>query len=327
MKLVKNTISLLTASLGAAMLAAPAVAVPLSTASLDYTGEISFSLSNGLSVIGDLDAQYRAPPGAPRPYQFNTSLSFGSVSITPKITVTTPRIVLVPGTEICLPFIGCNTTPDIALPSQILPLTPSISLTSPISVYNYSYTSEELPLGAIFNTDFGTPLLGDALSVDDLVRDQFQSGATSVSETGTVVGPLMANYNYEGVLQPGGDTILANYLLGVTSPELLAELEAYLLDFINDNTALLSEAALAALLATDPCGGLGVGEAICNDALSGLDSSALLVTVDSIGTFTTSFSLQKSIIPVPVPATLPLLALGVALVGMTSGRRRKVNAA
>lgn len=327
MKLIKNTITLLAASLGAAMLAGPAAAVPMSTASLDYNGSINFNLSNGLTVVGSLDAQYRTPPGAPRPYQFNTSLAFGAVTITPVLTVTTPEFVLVPGGETCLPFIGCFTTPDVTLPSQIIPLTPTISLTNPVSVYNYSYISGDLPAGDIFTTDFGTPLFGNALTVDDLVRAQFETGATTVSETGTVIGPLMADYDYTGVLQPDGTTILADYLLGINSPEQLAALEAYLMGLINDNTALLAEAALQALLASDPCGGLTVGQSTCNDLINGLSSTDLQVTVNSIGNFSSTYSLQKSIIPAPAPATLPLLVLGVALMGLTSVRRRKVGAA
>ena len=323
MKLVRNTITLLTASLGAAMLATPAVAVPVTTASADYNGAVTFSLSNGLSVIGGVEALYRSPPAPPRPYQFNHSLEFGSITITPDVTITTPEIVLIPGGETCLPFIGCFTTPDVTLPSQIVPLTPSISLTDPVTVYDYTYnTNGEIPLGDIFLTDFGSPLLGEALTIDDLVREQFESHATSVSESGTVVGPLMGSYDYEGVLQPDGETILGDYLLNLDSPELLAELEATLLDLINDNTSEIADLALQALLASDPCAGLGVGESICNDVLNGLDASALLVTVNSIGTFSSDFSLHKSLVSVPTPATIPLFALGLALIGVNAKRRR-----
>lgn len=332
MNLIRNAITLLTASLGAALLAGPAAALPVSTASLAYNGTISFNASTGLSVTGDLNAQYRTPPDGPaRPYQFNTSLDFGELTITPELTVTTPEIVLFPGSETCIPGFGCVTTPDITLPSQMTSLTPSITLTDLITVYDLSYTSGELPLGNIFNFDFGTPLLGDTLTVDDLVQAQFETGATTVSETGLVIGPLMSNYNYMGALQPDGETILGSYELDVYGPGLLAELEAALLDIINDNTALLSEFALQGLLASNPCGNLGIGQSVCNDVINGLDSADLLVTVDSLGTLSSEFSLMKSIVPVPTavpaPATVTLMSVSLVLMGLTSRRRRKLKKA
>lgn len=332
MKLIRNTITLLTASLGTVILAGPAAALPVSTASLAYNGTINFNASSGLSVVGDLNAQYRTPPDGPaRPYQFQTSLDFGALTLTPELTVTTPEIVLIAGTETCLPVIGCFTTPDITLPSQSTSLTPSITLTDLITVYDYSYTSDELPLGDIFNVDFGTPLLGDALTIDDLVQAQFETGATTVSETGLVIGPLISSYDYTGVLQPDGSTILGSYQLDLFGPGLLAELEAAILKIINDNTAVLSEIALQGLLASNPCGNLSIGQSVCNDLINGLDSADLLVTVDSIGTLSSDFSLLKSITPVPAPvpapATLPLLGLSLVLMGLVSGRRRKIRAA
>lgn len=331
MKMIKNTITLVIVSLGTAMLTGPAAAMPMSTASVAYNGAVNFNLSDGLSVIGDLDAQYRTPPNGPQPYQFNTSLSFGALTVAPVLRVTTPEFVLVPGGETCLPIIGCFTTPDVTLPSQIIPLTPTISLTGPVNVYNYSFTSAELPLGDVFTFDFGTPLLGDALTVDDLVRAQFEAGATTVSETGFAVGPFMGSYGYEGVLQPDGTTILGSYMLDISGQGFLAELEAYLLGIFNENADLLSELALGALLASNPCGNLTIGQTACNDAINGLTSTDLRVTVDSIGNFSSTFSLQKSIIPlrepVPAPATLPLLALGVAAMGLTVRRRNSCRQA
>lgn len=330
MNFLKSAITLFTVSVGAAMLATPASAVPLPTASLAFNGSIDLSSSNGLSVLGDMNAQYRTPPDAPGAYQFNTSLSFGAITINPEITVTTPEIVLIPGGEVCVPIFGCVTTPDVTLPAQIIPVNPNIALSSPIDVYDLTYTSGVLPLGDIFAFDFGTPLLGDALNLDTLLQDQFESGATSVSETGSVVGPFSSSYNYNGVLQPDGSTILGDYELNLTGPGILAELEAAILALINDNTGLLTELALQSLLASDPCAAVPIGQSVCNDILAGLDGSDLGVTVDSIGNFSTDFSLVKSIIPlptpVPTPASLPLVAFGLALLGLAARRQRSIKA-
>jgi hypothetical protein len=324
MNLIKTTTTLLTASLAAAMFAAPASAVPLpATASLAYDGTIDFTLSNGLSVVGALDAQYRTPTGPSRPYEFTTSLNFGEISITPVITVTTPEFELIP--EICLPFLGC--TPPVSLPGQEIGLTPSISLGGPFEIYDLSYTSGNIPLGPVFNFDFGTPLLGDALTIDDLVREQFETGEKTVSETGVVVGPLLVDYEYDGVLQPDGETILADYLLSASGPGFLGEFEALVLGIINENTDLLAELALEAIQGLGLCDDLGPAAGLCEDVLAGLDPSQIGISVDSIGNFSSTYSLKKAITAVPVPATLPLLALGVALVGLSSNRRRKITTA
>lgn len=320
MKLMGTAITLLTAALGTALMAVPAAALPVSTASLAYTGTIDLNASSGLQVSGNMDAQYHTPPDGSKPYEFSTSLDFGAVSFTPDITVTTQEVVLIPGREICV-LGSCYTTPDISLPSQVIDLAPSIFLSDPISVYDESYTTSNMPLGDIFTLDFGSPLLGEALTIDDLVQTQFETGATTINETGSIAGAFTSDYNYAGTLQPDGSTILGNYQLNVAGPGLLAELEAALLGLINDNTELLAEFALEALLATEPCGALPIGQNECNDFFAGVDASFLQVTVNSIGNFSTEFSLLKSISTVPTPATLPLVAFGAVLLG-TVGRRR-----
>lgn len=322
-----RTLKLLSGAVGAALFAGPAAALPLPPiASLAYNGSINFSSAGGLSVVGDLDAQYRTPTGGPRPYQFNTSLGFGAVTVTPSLTVTTPSIVLIPDTQICLPFIGCNTIPGVSLPSQVIPLNPTIPLLAPITVYDYSYTSSALPLGGIFNFDFGTPLLGDALTLDNVVQTQFETGATTVSESGSV-GPFNGSYEYQGVLQPGGTTILGSYMLDITGPGLLAEVEDFALGIINDNTDLLFDLAFGQLLAANLCGDLTIGQGLCNDFIAGLGATDLQISVNSIGNFSADFAKLKSIVPVPAPATLPLVALGLALMGLLNIRRRNTTTA
>ncbi|MFK7732006.1 MAG: PEP-CTERM sorting domain-containing protein [Pseudomonadales bacterium] len=333
MKLIRTTAALFTASIGAALLAAPASAVPLPIASLGYNGTLNLNASEGLTITGDFNAQYRTPPGAAGPYQFDTSLNLGPITASPEFTVTTPEIVLVPGGETCIGSF-CFPIPPVTLPPQIVPLNPTLTLADEINVYDLSYTSGNLPLGDIFAFDFGTALLGDALNLDSLVQDQFETGATAVNETGVVFGPFTSDYAYEGILQPDGETILGSYQVDISGPGILADLETALLDLINDNTALLSDFALQGLIASNPCGVLGPIQDICNSIISGLDSSQLLVTVASLGDFSAGYSVDKSITPlgnnpdpdpnaVPTPATLPLLAAGLLMLGMGSRRRRQ----
>lgn len=335
MNLINKTVTAIAVSVGATLLTASANAMPLATASLAYTGKINLSATNGVSISGSMNAQYRTPPEAAVPYQFNTSLSIADVTAKPELTVTTPELLLIPGEETCLPFIGCFTTPDITLPSQTIPLAPTIPLVSGLDIYDLSYTSDELPLGEIFTLDFGTPLLGEEQTLDTLLREQFETGATSVSESGTTVGPIDASYSYLGVLQPDGETILGDYALNLNSPELLAELESSILDVVNDNTDFLGEIALNGLLATDPCGGLPIGQSICNTVLNNLNGDDLQVTLNSLGEWEATFDLNKSIIPqipqppfpptgdvIPTPGTLPLLLVGIALTGLGARRPR-----
>lgn len=321
---IRTTLTLLAASMGAALLATPASATPIAV--LNSTGSINATFQSGLLLKGDVDAQYRTPPGSPRPYEFKSSLDLGSVNITPSVNVTTPEIVLVEETEVCVPIFGCVTIPGVSIPSQVLPLNPSIALTDPVNVYDVTYTSGVLPLGGIFNFDFGTPLFGDSLNLDTVVQNQFETGATTVSETRTV-GPFTSIFEYEGVLQPGNEQILGEYMLGITGPGLLAELENLLLGLINDNTDLIVDIVFDLILATDPCAAAGALADACRDALAGLDPTSIGIEVVSLGNFDADYTWRNSIEPVPVPATLPLLALGLLLVGVTARRHRKVAAA
>lgn len=323
MRRLKTTLTLLTASLGTALLALPAAATPIAV--LNSTGLINGTFQTGISVMGDVDAQYRTPPGSPRPYEFKSSLDLGSVSVTPVVNVTTPEIVLIPETEICVPFFGCVTIPGISLPSVILPLAPSIALTDPVNVYNVTYTSGVLPLGGIFNFDFGTPLLGQALTLDNVVQEQFETGATTVSTSGSL-GPFDGTFEYEGVLQPGNEQILGLFMADLTGPGLLAELENALLGILNNNVDLIVDIVFDAIIATDPCAAAGDLADLCRAALEGLDPSSIGIEVVSLGNFSANYDWRNSIEPVPVPATLPLLALGLVLIGVTARRRRMAAA-
>ncbi|MCC5793472.1 MAG: PEP-CTERM sorting domain-containing protein [Chromatiales bacterium] len=47
--------------------------------------------------------------------------------------------------------------------------------------------------------------------------------------------------------------------------------------------------------------------------------------MNSLVDFSTSFSLTKSIVPVPAPTTPPLVALGLGLIGLARVRRGQVT--
>jgi hypothetical protein len=65
----------------------------------------------------------------------------------------------------------------------------------------------------------------------------------------------------------------------------------------------------------------------CNTILAGLDPNAFLLNVNSFGTLSADYTLEKSIAPVPLPAALPLMGGGLALLGMMGWRRRRYGAA
>ncbi|MEQ8901150.1 MAG: hypothetical protein RID11_13955 [Roseovarius sp.] len=310
-----------------ALAASPAVASTVPpTALLESSGVLSLSGGGGFQAEGDLRAEYRAPSPGSRPYIFSTSLSFGTLNVTPDVTITTPEIVISEEKERCFPFVGCFTTPAVVLDSQTINVSPTVPLTGIGTVFEGSVRSPDLPLGNVFAFDYGTPLLGTPLSFGDLVQDQFETGDAMVSVTGGV-GPFNSVFDYDGELQPGGEVILAEYALGITGPGILGDIEAFALDLINDNTDQLTGLAFDLFLGTDPCSGFGPLAGTCNALLAGLDPDAFDLTVNSIGTLSADYSLAKSIVPVPLPAALPLMAGGIGLLGLMGWRRRRDIAA
>lgn len=300
----------------ALLAAAPAAASTLPpTALLDSSGALSFSSLSGLSLTGALRAEYRTPTGPARPYAFKTSFDLGPVTLTPALNLFTPEIV------IPVPIF-----PDITIPGFTVPVAPTIPLAGSIPVFNGSVISPPLPLGAIFTFDYGSLLLGAPLTFGEVVQNQFETGATVVNVSGAA-GPFGGTFAYDGVLQPGGDVILADYMLKVTGPGLLGELEGIALGVINDNAERFVGAAFDQFLATDPCvsvfGLSSAGANLCRPFIEGLDPNLFGIEVASLGTITAAYDLHKSITPIPVPAALPLLASGLAAFGLIGARRRK----
>ena len=309
--------------------AAPVAASTLPPiALLNATGHVTLD-SSGLATTGVLDARYRQPPLGSRPYVFSTSLKLGPLTLTPSLTVTTPEVVISPGTPPttqCLPIVGCVTIPGIpaiTLDSQSLTITPSVPLASQGTVYDESIQSPPLPLGDIFAFDYGTPLFGSPLSFGQLVQDQFETGATEVNVAGAL-GPFGATFDYDGVLQPGGEQILADYAATLTGPGILGQVESFALGLINDNANLFAGLAYGLFLDTNPCGGFGPLQGACNDLLAGLDPDLFGLTVNSFGTLKAGYVVEKSIAPIPLPAAGWLMLAGLG--GLAALRRRRTAA-
>ena len=321
------------AALGALALGSgPAFATTLPpSAVFDSTGTLSYSAAGGLTASGTLDAQYRQPPLGSRPYIFSTGLSFGALTVTPNLTLSLPALQITEDTVIpgdcvfnfCFPD---TVIPGITLPAITQTISPSLPLTGLGTVFEGSVTSPAIPAGDILAFDYGSLLLGAPLSLGDLVQDQFETGATTVSVTGGL-GPFNSVFDYDGVLQPGNEQILATYALNVTGPGFLADFENLVLGLLNDNAALLNEFAFDLFLDSNPCGFLSGGQSLCNDFLADLDPTLLSVTVNSLGSFSADYTLNKSIAPVPLPAALPLMASGLGLLGFMGWRRRQNRAA
>lgn len=326
--------NLLSAACGLALLAAaPAAASTLDpVASLSTVGNLSFNAQTGLTLSGDFTAEYRQPPGAAVPYIFGKKVELGPLTYTPNINLVTPRVQLTQDQEVCLPFIGCNTIPGLAIPSFGLDLVPPIELAGTTTVFDGAVTSPELPVGAIFGFDFGSPLIGSPLTFGNLVQNQFETGATTVSTSGGL-GPFDGSFTYNGTLLPGNEVIEATYLLEITDSGLLGGVETFITDLFNDNAAQFQQTAFDLFLALDPCTadflpievpGAFVGT--CRNIIGGLDPALFTLELASLGTLTGEFHKSKTITPVPVPAALPLLAGGIAVFGLMGLRRRKMAA-
>ena len=303
---------------------------------LDSTATVNFSAQDGLSVAGGLTAEYRTPTGGPVPYIFKTALDVGPATVTPDVTISTPAFT------VNLGIFGSYNVPSLSASFNVpIPVLPAQA-----NVYDATYVSPALPLGAIFGFDYGTPLFGFPLTFGQVVQDQFETGEANVNVAGGL-GPFGATFDYDGTLDGSGEVITATYGLTTTDSGILGDIEAFALGLLNDGTTDLIGAAFDLLgtstIASGVCAGAGsalgfsgflagaVNEA-CADVVAGLvgtDFSGLDgfgFTVDSLGAFTADVSVRNSITPVPLPAAGLLLLGGLGAFGIAARRKRRMVA-
>ncbi len=311
--------------------AASAATVPSPMATYESTGTASFNLADGLIIRGTSTATYQRPPLGDRKYTYQATVGHGAVTLSPNVTVSTPAFTT-PGVEIppfCIPFLGCSeggVTPGVPVPAQSFDLDLPIPVASGATLFDATHTTERMPLGNVMAYDFGSWIFGHPLSFGDLVQDQFETGATTVSKSGSL-GSIEGMFTYDGVLSDSRDTITADYELRITAGELLAGLEGFALGLLNDNIGALADQAIDALLAEiGICDFALIGDAIC-DRLG--EDGFVTLTANSIGTLSTSFYISKSVTPspIPLPFGLPLLASGIGLLGLVNHRRKRMAVA
>lgn len=295
-------------AMAGAVTAAP---VPVPVASFDTFGSLSFSATGGLVLEGDFTATYNGAPGGVRPYIFHAAAESEGLTFTPGVTVSTPEIEI----GFCPGFL-CTT-----IPGQSFDFDPALPILPGAPLFDETHVSGPLPLGDVLAHDFGSPLFGHELSFGDLIQDQFEQGEALIDVSG-VIGPFDGALDYYGELI--GNEINGHYSLAVNLPGILDELEAYALDFINDNIDGFTDQLVDLFLASDACDGV-VGGLLCGVVPDlPIGEGGITFALNSLGTFSGDYHFTKSITPapIPLPAGMPLLLGGLGLLGLIGRRRR-----